>query len=296
MGIHPDQAKAHCFKCLESKASIELLMDIEGFETLPKAYDFLKIQQEYEYYEAYARVQKREIKPIELPESFTLLTQGDSMYGKSARAYMKSRGFNINKLAMKGVGYCTDGEYDGYIVFPFYKKGQLVYFQGRRFLPFGPKMKNPPSEQFGIGKEQILYNQDALYIYNRCFIVESITNAETLGDAGVATLGKSISPYQLYNFIGSPCQKFVFILDPDAIKEALESAMQVVNYKDVKVVELPEEKDVNDLGKSKTLDFVKKTPYQDYNQLFRIKLNLNGQRSLFTHPTVGPYRVDRRGA
>jgi hypothetical protein len=296
MGIHPEHSKAHCFKCLDSKPSIEVLMDIEGFATTNEAHKFLQIQQEYEYFEAYTRVQKREIKPVELPESFTLLSQGTNMYARSARAYMKGRGFSINRLSLKGVGFCTDGPYAGYIIFPFYTKGTLVYFQGRRFLPIGPKMKNPNVEDFGIGKEQIIYNQDALYMYNRCYVVESITNAETLGDSAVATLGKSISSYQLYHMIGSPCDRFIFILDPDAIKEALISAMQLVNYKKTKVIQIPyADKDVNDIGKVKTLEFVKRTPYQTYNELFRLKLNVNGtQGPIFTR-TPGPYRIDRRG-
>lgn len=298
MGIHPQHSKVHCFKCLDSKTSIELLMDIEGFATMNEAHKFLQIQQEYEYYETYSRSKKLELKPVELPVSFTLLSQGTNMYARSARAYMMSRRFKVDRLALKGVGYCTEGPYAGYIIFPFYSKGTLVYFQGRRFLPMGPKMKNPNVEDFGIGKEQIIYNQDALYMYNRCYVVESITNAETLGDAAVATLGKSISSYQLYHMIASPCQRFIFILDPDAYKEALISAMQLVNYKKTKVVNLPyPDKDVNDLGKHTTMEFIKRTPYQGYNDLFRLKLNVNGtQGPLFTHPKVGPYKIDRRGA
>jgi DNA primase len=290
MGIHLEQSTVHCFKCGEKKSPLEALMEIENFETFAQVYEFINIQQEYEYYESYARVARKEIKPIELPESFTLLNQGDSQYGRSARAYMAGRGFNINRLSYKGVGYCTRGDYGGYIIFPFYRKGKLVYFQGRKYLSFGPKMQNPSSEEFGIGKEQIIYNQDALYIYNKTYVVESITNAETLGDRGVATLGKSVSPYQLYNIIACPCERIIMILDSDAYKEAIELAMQIVNYKKVKVVKLPEgDKDVNDLGKHRTLEFVSKTNYQDYNQLFRLKLNFNEgyKRPQFTYSQIG---------
>lgn len=297
MGIHLENRKAHCFKCLEAKSPIEVLMDIEGFKTFAEAAGFLQIQQEYEYYESYTRSPKVEVRPIELPESFTLLSQGTSVYGKSARAYMIGRGFKIDKLALKGVGYCTHGEYAGYIIFPFIRKGQLIYFQGRKYLANGPKMKNPPAEQYGIGKEQIIYNQDALFMYDRVYGVESITNAETLGDAAVATLGKHVSNYQLYNFIAAPCQRIILLMDPDAYKEAIETAMQIVNYKKVKVVKLPGDKDVNDLGRAKTLEFVKQSDYQGYNELFRLKLNINGdyKRPQHTYQRIGAYRIDRRG-
>lgn len=292
MGIHLEESKAHCFKCTEHKAPMRVLMDIENFDTFDQAYQFINIQQEYEAYEAQMRIVKREIKPVELPETFTLLSQGNSQYGRSARSYVAGRGFNVNRLSLKGVGYCTGGDYSGYIIFPFYRKGKLIYFQGRRYLATGPKMKNPSSEDFGIGKEQIIYNQDALYIYNKVYGVESITNAETLGDQAIATLGKSLSQWQISHMIASPCKSLIIILDPDAYKEAIESAMQIVNYKRTKVVKLPDgDKDVNDYGKAKTLEFVSKTPFQDYSELFRLKLNINGyQRPVATYQTVGPYK------
>jgi DNA primase len=275
MGINMEGRKVHCFKCPLEMTAIQLLMQMEGFQTLAQAHSFLQIQQEYESYESLSRVIRKDYKEIELPESFTLLSQGDSIYGKSARHYVKKRGFNVERLAMKGVGYCTKGDYSGYIIFPFFKKGKLIYYQGRLYIGSGPKMRNPNQEEYGIGKSQIIYNQDALYIYNRVYIVESITNAETLGDTAVGTLGKSISQYQLSALIASPAKRLVMVLDPDAYKEAIQCAMQMVNYKKVKVVKLPDgDKDVNDYGMGKTLEFVKQTEYNSYNQLFRIWLEV----------------------
>jgi DNA primase len=298
MGIHLEERRAHCFKCAMRKTPIEILMEMEGFTTIAQATQYLNIQQEYEYYESYARTGKREIKPVELPESFNILSQGNGTYGRAARHYITKRGFHVDKLSLKGVGYCTSGEYAGYIIFPFYCKGKLIYFQGRHYIGMGPKMKNPSTEAFGIGKEQIIYNQDALYIYNHIYTVESITNAETLGDRAIATLGKSISQYQLSHLIASPCKSVTLLLDPDAYKEAIETAMQIVNFKKARVIKLPDEKmDVNDYGKDKTLEFVKTTQYQNYNELFRLKLNINGnfKRPEHTYQRVGPNRVDRRG-
>lgn len=274
-GLHIDKRKAHCFKCGEHKSPVELLMDIENFTTLQEAYRLLNLQEEYEQYDGRVSTGPIEYKELTLPESFTPILYESSIMGKLAQKYLKKRRFNIDKLARKGVGYCTAGEYEGYIIFPFYQKSKLVFFQGRTFLNNGPKMRNPPEEDFGIGKTQILYNADALYIYNKVYLVESITNAETLGDNAVASLGKVVSTWQLSQIISSPCSTVVIILDRDATKEAIGLAMQLVMYKRVKLVIPPGDDDVNDMGRKMTKALEKEFAYTNYQELFSLKLNIN---------------------
>lgn len=273
-GLNLEKTKAHCFKCGEAKRPLELLMDIENFDKLQDAYKLINLQEEYERYDGHLSTSKVEYETLDLPPSFKILgTGGDSLLGKSALNYVKKRKFNPDKLALKGVGYCTEGDYCGYLVFPIYRKGELIFFQGRKFTGSGPKMRNPPEEDFGIGKTQIIYNADALYIYNRVRLVESITNAETIGDTAIAILGKSISQKQLSEIIGSPCEEIVIILDKDAWDKAIDLAMQLVNYKRVKVVIPPTEQDVNDVGKKVAKEWEKEAKWVTYSELFRMKLN-----------------------
>lgn len=276
MGVSVEANKVHCFKCLEKMSCIDALMKIEGFETYNEAKKFINVQQEYEAYDRMFRDNKKvEYKQLNLPESFNLITQGEDIYARSARNYLgNKRKFNIRTLAKRGVGYCNEGEYAGYIIFPFYIGGELRYFQGRRYLGSGPKMKNPPEEEYGIGKSKLIYNQDALFIYNRVYIMESITNCLTLGDATSALLGKTISQYQLSKVVEAPCKKIIIILDNDAWEQAIDMAMQTCHYKKVKLIHLPTSEDVNDLGKTKTLEIVKKEPYKKYMDFFRMRLDL----------------------
>ena len=275
-GIHLESYRVHCFKCAHQSNPIVLLMDIEGFDTMAQAWEFLNIQQEYDAYDRMVtKEEKIETIPIELPKSFTILIQGESLMAKAARHYMRKRNFNINRLSLQGVGYCTEGEYSGYIVFPYYRKGKLVYFQGRRYMGSGPKMKNPMEEIYGVGKSSLIYNEDALFIYNKVYALESITNALTLGDNTIGLSGKSISTTQMTKILQSPCESIIIILDPDAMSEAYKMAMQMVSYKNIKVIRLPENKDVNDIGRKATLEIVKNNGYLKYMDLLRLKNNLN---------------------
>lgn len=273
-GINIERGKVVCFKkCGIPNKPLYLLMHFEEFETLNEARQFLKVQQEFEVYEGSVKAPKYEIKPVELPESYTLITMGEGIMAKAARHYVKTRRFNLITCSMQGIGYCTDGEYAGYIIFPFYSKGKLIFFQGRRFAGNGPKMKNPAEEDFGIGKSQLIYNRDALFIYKRIYIVESITNSLTLGERAIALLGKSSSTYQLSNLISAPFDEAIIILDPDASKEAYKLGMQLVHYKKVKVVTWQGDKDVNDIGKKETITKVKETDFKKYMQLYKEHAN-----------------------
>lgn len=295
-GINLEEYRVHCFKCPYHSNPVGLLMYLEGFQTYHEARKFLDIQQEYDAYDRMVKVEKKEKVNISLPESYTILLQGNSLMGKAARHYMVKRGYNAIKLSLQGVGYCTDGEYAGYIIFPYYRKGELVYFQGRRYMGYGPKMHNPPEELYGVGKSSLIYNEDALFIYNKVYALESITNSLTLGDNTIGLSGKTISPVQFSKIIMSPCQKVIIILDPDALKEAITMAMQMVHYKQLKVIQLPEEKDVNDIGKKATLELVKANEYMKYNDLMKLKNSLNGEEPKSTYNRVRSNYSASRGA
>ena len=271
-GINVGISRTKCFRCEEHRTPIELLMYMEGFETYHQASQFLKVQQEYTGYTDTQRVKKTETKTVELPDDFTPINITTSLLGKAAQRYIKKRGFDIDQLAARGVGYCTTGLYGGYIVFPFYVSGKLIFFQGRRFTAMGTKMKNPSEEEFGIGKSKIIYNEDALYIYDEVDLVESITNCLTLDDNSVAILGKSISQYQLSKLIASPCEIVNIILDPDAVDKAIDLGLKIVNYKKgIRLIVLPKEKDVNDIGKDATNKIKDSNPLLRYNDLLKLK-------------------------
>lgn len=282
MGINLTTYKAHCFGCLEKLNPIQLLMEIEGFKQYSQAYDYLRVQEEFDSYNDFAG-KKVEVKPMELPPSFRLITDVRGFIGKHAQRYMVNRGFKLELMEASGIGYCTAGEYAGYIIFPVYYNSRLVFYQGRKFIDIGPKMRNPEFEKFGIGKTQVMYNADALFIYNQIDLVESITNSLTLGHKSIASFGKELSPWQMSLIINSPCTHITLIYDNDAYYGAIKQAMQICQYKKVRVVLMPVGKDVNDIGKKKTIKYKKNTPWQSYQDLLKIKIALDEKGAIYPH-------------
>lgn len=285
-GYNPEQERTNCFSCGVNYNPIKTIMQLEGLTTQVQTWNFLKAFEDApHYYQQQAiEIKKRQVV---LPESFTLISLGSGELAKLARAYLRTRGFSIESLSLAGVGYCTSGKYFGYIVIPYYKMGQLIYYTSRKFINHGgPKIKNPPLEEFGLGKNQLIHNVDALLIYREINIVESITNELTLGDNTTAIGGKYLSNYQLNDYLISPVSRFTIIYDPDAYEKALELALKVCNFKETRLVRLPNVKlpngaykDVNDWGRKQTLKFIAQTPFKTYQQFYQDYLDFKYEKT-----------------
>lgn len=274
MGINLNTYRTNCFRCGEHPSPAQMVMDIEGLDTYSELITFLRNGDFTELTFTEEKVELSEAKPVYLPEGFKLITQGTSTLANSFRKYVIKRGFNPNELARHGVGYCTKGEYFGYLIIPFYTEGSLRYWNARLVIGSGPRYNNPPKDITGLGKEFLIYNSDALGLYNQVFICEGAINALTMGENAIATMGKSISRYQINELIKAQAKRYIILLDPDAKDKAIDLALKLVNFKSVKVVYLPENEDVNSLGRKKTMKLVWDTRYQDYQDLIKLKNEL----------------------
>lgn len=274
MGVNLSMYRTNCFRCNEHPNPSQLVMDVEGFDTYHELINFLNNGQfeELEFHDE--KIELAEAKPLYLPDSFRLLSIGDSQIARSIRSYVKGRGFSIEELCKHGVGYATKEPFFGYLIIPFYYHGQLRYYNARKVIGNGPRYNNPNKDITGLGKEFIIFNYDALEMYRSVFICEGALNALTLGDRGIATMGKAISAYQVNELLKSSCQRYIILLDPDAKRYAVNLALKLVAYKKVKVVFLPDGKDVNDLKKPAVMRLVYQTRYQSYQELVQIKNSL----------------------
>lgn len=273
-GVNLGTNRSNCFVCGYSKKPIKVIMDYENFHTYAEVMNLLNNLDGLDF-SVQKNVQRMSYaKDAVLPEGFKLLKFGDTRLGKSARSYMRKRGFDIDELSMAGFGYCTSGEYFGYIIMPFYIDNKLVYFNARRYMASGTKYNNPNIEDFGIGKSVLIYNRDALNTYDTVYLVESILNARTLGDRACSFGGKSLSESQINDIIKSSCKRVIILLDPDAYKEAIKLGLRLIDHKKVKVVLLPGDNDVNDLGRKKTMQHVYSHRYLSYTDLIKINNDL----------------------
>lgn len=274
MGVNLSMYRTNCFRCNEHPNPAQLIMDIEGFIEYHELINFLNNGQFDELQFKEEKIELAESKPLYLPEGFRNISIGDSQLAKSIRGYIKKRGFNPDQFSRFGIGYGTMGTTYGYLIIPFYYQGQLKYYNARNVIGKGPRYNNPDKDITGLGKQFIIFNHDALEMYRSVFICEGALNALTMGDRGIATMGKAVSKYQLNELIKAPCQRYIILLDPDAKQYAINLALKLVAYKKVKVVFLPDGKDCNDLGKREVLRLVYNTRYQSYQELIAIRNSL----------------------
>ena len=196
-------------------------------------------------------------RDIELPEGYERILDGTTPSAKRARNYLMSRRFDMNYLDMIGVGYCGYGDYSGYIIIPFKRDGDIVYFIGRDFMDRGDKWryKNPSYEEFGIGKGDVLFNEEALYTHKKVYMMEGWADAATIGDNAISIQGKSLGPMQLSIIQKSPVEEVIVVADRGAEKEGLEMLEKLYKMKKTKLIKLDglDGKDVNEIGASTVL-------------------------------------------
>lgn len=219
----------------------------------------------------------RAVEGLELPTGFTSILDGDTVIGMRARKYLQGRGFDLELMDAQGYGYCREHDEDkkkdyfGYIIIPYKRRGQLYWFQGRDFMGNFLRYKNPPNEQFGIGKGDILFNEDALELATVNYLTEGWADALTMGIEGVSTQGWSVSRDQKDKLMRSRARRLVFLPDVGMsergitfYQQAVKLAMEFIDIKECKVVDFEKSglvgKDVNDYGKEAVLELVEKTP------------------------------------
>lgn len=192
---------------------------------------------------------------VEVPDGTLPLNISYESLGDRAQDYMSARGFNVDLLAEDGWGYCVgEGEMFGRIFIPMTYKGKLRTYVGRSFIGANMRYYIPPTELFGVGRNDYFFNQDALDMYPEVFITEGAIDAKTIGDEGIASSGWSLSDRQFEALVDSKAVK-VIIPDGDLVNKGAEMALKLYSHTPVKLVNISplcdfanDIKDVNKIG------------------------------------------------
>lgn len=272
--IEREQVK--CWQCAYKCSVADFVMDYEQIK-YKEAKHLIQNQEFIGLVDAEVLQSVRVVQQssVELPAGFNSILDGETVLGRRARNYLAGRGFNLEELDARGFGYCDqhteekNNDYFGYIIIPFKRNGQLQYFIGRDFLGNQfLRYKNPETAAFGVGKADLLYNEDALDMYDEIWLLEGCFDAETIGPEAVASMGWSLSTLQKSKLLRSGCKRLVFCPDKrnateDFYQLAVRAAVDFTDHKDVYVINtdhIPGSgKDVNDLGREAFLRERKKT-------------------------------------
>lgn len=220
------------------------------------------------------------ITTIDLPVGYTSIMDGDGLLAMRARKYLTGRGFSLDVLDKLNIGYSithTDNpkdDYFGYIIIPFMVKCRMEYYIGRDFIGNPMRYKNPEKSTTGVGKNDLLFNEDALELRTECFVAEGWTDALTMGDNGVSTQGWELSPTQRSKMLKcKKCRRFVFLPDKGFFTQAIQTAMLFLDHKEVVVVSLEYEeggKDANAIGKDHMLELYHHTEPLTYSKAINL--------------------------
>jgi hypothetical protein len=216
---------------------------------------------------------------IALPYGYHSILEGTGSLAVRAREYLENRGFDLNKMDRLGVGYVDvqnpdlAQDYFGRIIIPLKRDGSLMYFLGRTFIDDPLRYKNPSKELCGVGKSELFFGEENLYLYKDIFLTEGWACSSTMGN-GISMQGSVASVIQRNIIIKSPIESVYITTDAGFYKNGLMIAQHILPHKKVKVLNLDwfQEngigKDPNAVGKENILNLERDTPWMDIKFLY----------------------------
>lgn len=232
-----------CWSCSEvnnTQGPLGKLIDNFGNKKQKKVFNLLKPKDE-------ERVIIRKPK-VKLPESYTKFVDSNPIYPiyRQAMTYLKSRGITDEMIDKYQIGFCDKGICQGRIVIPSYNAElELNYYIARSWSPASKmKYKNPEAE-----KDIIIFNEHLIDWNKDLYLVEGAFDSIFL-DNSIPMLGKNMSTHLFTSIYEKANGNIIIALDGDAWKNAVKLYRELNGgrlYGKVKIVRLPDDKDVCDL-------------------------------------------------
>lgn len=275
MAVHFDIGIVKCWRTGWRGYIVDFVMQYENLDYY-EAKTILRSEEPTELDQgSFKSVQLVDTVKIDLPFGFKPISDGSNALGVRGQNYLLDRGFDLEVLDKQGFGYCAEKHeqdeenFFGYIIVPFARSGKFQYFLGRDFIGNFLRYKNPNKAKYGVGKADLLFNEDALEMQNDVFVTEGWSDAATMGEEGVASLGWSLSAAQKTKIFNGSMENLVFIPDLGEHQQvsyynlAVREAMNFMVKFNVFVLDLSEfknlGKDVNEIGKDNVKYLYKNT-------------------------------------
>lgn len=251
--VNIDKGVFHCWSCGEfegTHGSLGKLFDKYGNRKLKKLYNILKPET--------VQPKQKRIKKLTLPEGFTLFKESSPVYPvrRQAYNYLKNRGITDEIIEKYNIGFCDRGSHTGRIVVPSYDgDGELNYYIARSWDPKSKfKYKNPEAE-----KDKIIFNERLIDWEKDIYLVEGVFDGFFL-DNSIPMLGKHMSEILFEKIYTKSKGDIIIALDGDAWSNAVKLYRELNGgelYDRIKIVHLPMDQDVCDLGGNIEEFFVK---------------------------------------
>ena len=236
----------HVFKCWvcgethNTKGHLGYLIDRYGKRKDKELYELIRPDE-------FKRVDK-EYDELKLPKDFKLATDGNQYHipFREMRNYLKRRGVTDEMIEKHQIGYSLEGDYAYRIIIPsFDEEGELNYYTGRSWNPNSKsKYKNPEAE-----KQIIIFNESLIDWEQDIYLCEGPFDSLFLPNS-IALLGKKMSDILFETLYDKAKKDIIIVLDSDAWEDSKRLYFKLSGgrlYGKIKVVKLPDGKDIADL-------------------------------------------------
>ena len=203
-GFNPGAGYYHCWRC--GGHSLEYIVSKVLFLNKQKS-EALLIN-----YSGGVSFQKLKAKPSGVVSSVSI--PGEPL-DRLHRRYLRRRGFDPillqSKYGLTGTGIAGDWKYR--IMIPIFYQGRLISYQGRDITDKQKlRYKTLSPEKSVINPKHILFNLDNCRTNTVC-VVEGVFDVFRMGDGFAATLGTSMTEYQIK--LLSDYGRVIFLFDPE---------------------------------------------------------------------------------
>lgn len=159
--------------------------------------------------------------PVKLPpDSFKLLASTEHMdVQEKIVNYLSGREIDLEKHTFF---YSLSDRYKNRVIIPYYRNGQLIYWQARSM----DKMEKKRYDNCIASRDAVMFNMDALNRYSPLPLFVSEGPFDAMMFDGIATLGSKLTDAKL-ELLNQSKRRLVFVMDKD--KNGKEFAEKIID-------------------------------------------------------------------